>query len=271
MATVEEYIAQGFDVETSELLAQASAPDTGGSLPFPVLKFSYDNEDILIEKGVKKGNLISGWQVDKQALAVKEEGVDHGATAELVVVASVFQNSHYDIQTKSTDVVTDIFYSSFDSPKMIDKKSGKTIKALKDAGQDIKFNNIMLILMKEDKEWKPYIHYMHGVNYNNFYSQLDELGIKTVTLGHTFKTKTKKVATQFNPAWVLDIVKATPRTPNEVAASISDVSTAMKAFNTWVKATNAGEVAKPTNIPTEDAPKNAEDVEIDINEDDIPF
>ena len=269
MATVEELQAQGFDLETAKLLAEANS-EGGGGLPFPVLKFSYDNEDILIEAGVKKGNLTSGYKVDKQALVIKEEGIDHGNTAELVVVASVFQNTHYDIQTKSMDVVTDIFYSSFDSPKTIDKKSGLTIRELKDSGIKVKFTNILLLLKKEGKEWKPFIHYMHGVNYNNFYTQLDEFGIKNAALGHTFKVKTKKVATNFNPAWILDIQSATPRTPEEVSKSIPDVSAALKEFNVWVKATNAGEAPKPSAIPTTPAPAG-EDVEIEINEDEIPF
>ena len=46
---------------------------------------------------------------------------------------------------------------------------------------------------------------------------------------------------------------------------------AMKEFNGWVKATNA-EVSKPSsNIPTTPAPENAEDVEVNIDESDMPF
>ncbi len=270
MATIEELMAQGFDAETAKLLAEASSVDSGGSLPFPVLKFSYDNEDILIDEGVKKGNIISNYKVDKKQLVMKEAGIDHGNAIEFVVVASVYQNTHFDTQTNSMDVVTDIFYSSFDSPKTIDKKSGLTIKELKASGLKVKFTNILLLLVKEDKDWKPYVHYMHGTNYHNFYSQLDEAGIKTVTLGHTYKVKSKKVPTNFNPAWVFDVQKATPRTPEEVVKSVPEVSSAMKAFNTWVKATNSGEVAKPSTIPTTPAPAG-QDVEIDINEDEIPF
>ena len=268
--TIEELMAAGYDESTATLLAQASAQSTGGTLPFPVLKFSYDGEDILINEGVKKGNFISGYQVDKKTLTIKESGTDHGNKLEFIVVASVFQNSHFDIQTGSTDVVTDIFYSVFDSPKTIDKKSGRTIKDLKDSGMKIKFNNILLLLVKDGKEWKPYIHYCHGVSYNKFYGQLEELGIKQVTLGHTFKVESLRVPTDFNPAWTLNIKSAKERTPDEIVKSVPEVSAAMKEFNTWVKATNAGEVAKPSSIPTTPVPAG-EDIVVDIDEGSIPF
>ena len=270
MATKEELMAQGFDAETAALLAEASAAGTGGSLPFPVMKFSYDNEDVLIEDGVKKGNFITGYQIDKKTLTIKEKGTDHGNALEFMVVASVFQNTHFDTQTGSTDVATDIFYSSFESPKTVDKKSGLTVKELKDSGVKVKFTNILLLLVKEGEDWKPYINYCHGTNYHNLYAQLEESGIKTITLGHTFKVKSKKVPTNFQPAWVFDIQKATPRTPEEVVDSVPVVSAAMKEFNTWVKATNAGEVTKPSAIPTTPAPAG-EDIVVDINEADIPF
>lgn len=271
MATIEELMAQGFDQETAALLAEASATDTGGTLPYPVMKFSYDQEDVLINEGVKKGNLISGFQVDKATLTMKEAGTDHGNKMEFIVVASVFQNSHFDIQTKSTDVVTDIFYSVFDSPKTIDKKSGKTIKAIKDSGVKVKFNNILLLLVKKGKTWEPYIHYMHGTNYNHFYSQLGELGIKNITLGHTYSVESKRVPTDHQPAWVLDLKKATERTPDSIVKLVPEVSSAMKDFNAWVKATNAGEVTKPRDVVETSTAPTGEDVEVEINEDEIPF
>ena len=271
MATQEELMAQGFDAETAQLLAEAQSDGSGGSLPFPVMKFSYDQEDILIDEGVKKGNIISGYKIDKATLTMKEAGTDHGNKVEFVVVASVFQNSHYDIQTTSTDVITDIFYSPFDSAKMVDKKSGMTIKAIKDAGGKVKFTNILLLLVKEGKEWKPYIHYMHGTNYHNFYVQLDEAGVKDLALNYVIKAETKRVPTTHQPAWVFDVQSATERTADAKVKAIPEVSAAMKEFNAWVKASNSGEVAKPREVVETTEVGAGQNPEIDINEDEIPF
>ena len=267
--TIEELMAQGYDKETAELLAQASGGDSKGSLPFPVLKFSYDQEDVLIGEGVKKGNFISGYVVDKQQLVVKEKGDDWGNSLEFVIVASVYQNSHYDTDTRSTDVITDIFYSSYESRQTVDKKSGLTIGELKDAGKKIKFNNILLLLVKQGKEFIPYVHYMHGTNYHAFTAKLEDLGVKSPVLGYTFKVKSKKVPTNFQPAWIMDIVSAEPRAAKDVMASVPAVSAAMKEFNAWIESSNKAEISKPDSA--EDTTPVPDNVEVDIDEDEIPF
>ena len=275
MATKEELIAQGFDEETAELLAETSGVSSGGSLPYPVMKFSYDQQDILVDKGVKKGSFISGWKIDNKKLEVIEEGVVLPEPLDFFIVSSVYQCNHFDTQTRSTDVQTDIFYSPYDTPKMIDKKSGKTIKELKAEKKKIVFNNIILMMVKgEDGKYTPYIHYIHGTNYHTWSDQLQELGVSddAITLRTNFSIKPKKVPTDYQPAWVFDVLSATARTPEEIQGSIPEVSEAVKSFNKWIKSTNAGETTAAKNeevgaTKTSVAPISADEVDVD----DIPF
>lgn len=272
MATKEELIAQGFDAETAALLAKTAGTTGGGGLPFPVLKFSYDQKDILVELGVKKGSLIANWKIDNKKLEVSEEGENLGEKAEFYVVASVYQANHFDTQTRSTDIQTDIFFSAFDTPKMIDKKSGLTIKELKEAGKKVVFNNIILMMVKTKDGYKPYLHYLHGTNYYKWGEQLADLGIgqDEIVLKKNFHIKTKKVPTDFQPAWIFEITKTTDRSPDDMAASIKEVSEAIKKFNEWVKETNSGNVASDKNSEVSAVDANGAP-EIDIDPDEIPF
>jgi hypothetical protein len=203
---------------------------------------------------------------------VAEEGETIGETAEFYVVASVYQCNHYDTQTRSTDIQTDIFFSPYDTPKMIDKKSGLTIKQLKESGKKVTFNNILLFMVKTKEGYKPYMHFMHGTNYHHWNSQLAELGVSpdAITLQTNFKVKTKKVPTDFQPAWVLEIQKATPRKPEEISAGILEVSKVIKEFNTWVTATNAGESAAAKNNAVSAQEVNGTP-EIDVDPESLPF
>jgi YesN/AraC family two-component response regulator len=254
------------------MLAKTSGTTSGGGLPFPVMKFNYDQKDILIDLGIKKGTLIAGWKIDNQKLEVSEEGETLGESIEFFVVASVYQCNHYDTQTRTTDIQTDIFFSPYDTPKMIDKKSGLTIKQLKDAKKKVTFNNILLLMVKTKEGYKPYMHFVHGTNYHQWNAQLAELGVSSdaVTLQTNFKVKTKKVPTDFQPAWVLEIQKATQRTPEEISKGIAEVSKVIKEFNAWVDSTNTGETVAAKNEAA-----SAQDVEgtpeIDIDPENIPF
>ncbi len=272
MATKEELMAQGFDEATAELLAKSSGNSGGGGLPFPVLKFSYDQQDILTEAGVKKGSFIAGWKIDNKKLEIAEEGENLEDSVEFYIVASVYQCNHFDTQTRSTDIQTDIFFSPYDTPKMIDKKSGLTIKQLKEAGKKVVFNNILLLMVKTKDGYKPYLHYMHGTNYHQWNSQLAELGISSdqVTLKTNFKVKTKKVPTDYQPAWVMEIQKATPRKPDEISKGIPEVSKVIKEFNAWVDSNNKGETVAAKNEAVTATEVNGA-AEIEIDPDSIPF
>jgi hypothetical protein len=263
--TYEELIAMGFDAETASTMAKVSGGAASGGMPFPILKMNYDKEDVLVDAGVKKGNFISGWVVDKKTLTVKETGEDLGNSLEFFVVGSVYQSSHYDVATFSTTIMTDIYFSSYDTPKMIDKKSKKTIKQLKDEGKKVTFNNILLLMIKQkDGSYAPYMHYLHGTSYHKFGEACENLGVDTPVLKWNFEVGSTKVATNFQPAFCFDIKKVVPRDPVEIAKQIAVTSEAIKKFNKWIESTNSSGSNEAT--PTEGiSPQGAAD------DDDIRF
>jgi hypothetical protein len=263
--TYEELIAMGFDAETAKTMAKVSGGAASGGMPFPILKMNYDKEDVLVDAGVKKGNFISGWVIDKKTLTVKEKGEDLGSTLEFFVAGSVYQSSHYDVATFSTTIITDIYFSPYDAPSMIDKKSKKTIKQLKDEGKKVTFNNILLLMVKQkDGSYAPYLHYLHGTSYHKFGEACDNLNIDTPVLKWNFEVGSIKVPTNFQPAFCFDIKKAVPRDAAEIAKHVAVTSDAIKKFNKWIEATNAGG-SNGTTPTTDGLPQ------IDIDEDDIQF
>jgi|GEM_PF-6557326 len=275
--TYEELLAIGYDEATARALAETSGGTKGSTLPFPELKLNYDTKDILIDSGVKKGEFIAGWVIDNKNLKVTEEGEVLKQPLEFFIVSSVYQQSHFDTKTGSTDIITDIFTDPFMAKKMIDKKSGKTIGQLKDEGKQIKFNNILLLMVKKGKEWKPYIHYLHGVNYMNFWKQCEDLDIddNNRVMKTLFKVKSKKVPTNFNPAWIFEIIEARERSIKEISESVTPVSEAIKEFKAWIQASNEGGAvapeeadgsSSPSSASTKPATETDDDVEVNFSE-----
>jgi hypothetical protein len=273
MATKEELIAQGYDEETAALLAKTSGTQSSGGMPFPVLKFNYDQKDLLIDAGIKKGEFISGWKIDNRKLEIVEEGEVLKSPMKFFIVSSVYQVNHYDTQTRTTDVQTDIFFSPYDTPKMVDKKSGLTVKQLKEKKMRLTFNNILLLMVETDDGYKPYLHYMHGTNYHEWNKQLEDLGISpdNIVLKTNFTVKPKKVPTDYQPAWVMEIVEANERSPKEIQESIPKVSEAIKKFNAWVDSVNAGESVESKNKAVGGTAEASGSPEIDVDEDEMPF
>jgi hypothetical protein len=196
--TVAELMAMGFDKETAEQLVKAQGAGGGAGLPFPTLKINYDTKDVLSDYGVKKGEFIAGWKIDSKTLTVVEEGEVLKQPIEFFVVASAYQKSHFDTASKSTTHITDIYFDPFSTKKQIDRKTGKTVEEVEsELGKKLKFNNILLLMVKTKEGWKPYIHYMHGTNYYRFGEQLQEFNVDrdNMTLKYLFKVKSKKVPT----------------------------------------------------------------------------
>jgi hypothetical protein len=269
--TQEELLALGFDPETAAQLVKTQGGGSGGGLPFPTLKLNYDAKDILADAGVKKGEFISGWKTDSSTLSIVEEGEVLPQPLQFFVVASVFQKSHYDTVTKSTAHITNIYYDAGDSKSQIDQKSGQTVDVVESSilKKKMKFNNILLIMVVgKDGALVPYIHYLHGTNYFKFGEQLEEQGIDRshITLKYMFTATSKKIPTDFNPAWVFDLKAIEERPMSEIGATAKATSEAIKKFNTWIENSNAGgtgvseeEVEEVVATPTEDAE------EVDIN------
>ena len=274
--TVEELVAMGYSKEVAESLLKVSGTASGASLPFPVLKLNYDLKDILSDSGVKKGEFISDWEIDNKNLAVRAEGKVLKQPLNFMLLASVYQCSHFDNETNKTDIITDIFFSPYDARKVKDNKSGQTVGQLKDAGKKVTFNNILLMLVKEGKEWNPFIFYSHGTHYAHWGESLAEAGVSDANkvLGTVYTVKSKKVPTNYNPAWVFDLVKAKEVSMEDRIKMIDIVSPISKKFNDFVEKYNSND-STPTQSSkaTTKVVQEEEDVDIDLDEDmdEIPF
>jgi hypothetical protein len=235
--TYEELLALGYDEETAKALVATSGQKDSSGVPFPVLKINYDLKDILVDAGVPKGAFISGWKTDDKNLKVEEEGEVIKQPMEFFIVSSVYQQSHYDKTTRKMDICTPIYTDVFKSKEIRDIYSGKTIGELKEEGKEVKFNNILLMMIKKGKEWAPYVHYLHGVNYVQFGEQCDEIGVPPSerVFKTLYKVKSKKVPTNFNPAWVFDIIEVKERSQKDIISTVGPVSEAVKTFNEWIK------------------------------------
>jgi len=56
----------------------------------------------------------------------------------------------------------------------------------------------------------------------------------------TFKVSTKRVATNFQPAWVVDIKETKPRSIQDLLKIKEEVSSYIKKFSNWIDNTNGG-------------------------------
>jgi hypothetical protein len=261
----EEYLSMGYDSETAKSLSKVNKEASAGA---PFRKISMNYSDILQDDGgVKKGNFVAGYKEDKANLIVKETGTDFGNTIEFIIIGNVYQVSHYDINTKSTVFQTPFFFDPYETKQQVDKKSGMSVSEWKAGGRRATFNNILLMLVNEGNEWTPYTHYLHGTNLHQWGVQLDARGIKSPNLGFKFKVKSKKVSTDFQPAWCFDIEEMVEMKPTDLAGLTEYVAPAIKKFNKWVEDYNSSG-SNSTTSSTSSAPVES-DVEVD--EDEIPF
>jgi len=272
-------IAGGMDEAMARKIA--SEGESGKSkMPFDVIKINYDKEDVLIDLGVKKGAFISGYQIDKSTLSVKQEGKIFNQPMEVVVASVTHQASTYDPSKGGYKYVTPFFDDAFDTPKIVEFKTGKTIGQLRKevpAQDKPVFNTVLLLLVKEGKEYTPYIMYLRGKNLFEFNQQLKDEGfdkINKVKIVKTMKWKTKKVPTKATPAWVIDLVdiKQNPDIkPN--SSFMNTLIEATKEFDAWKESFNAENAQKNSvaSTTTNNVTENNNDVasqepDIDVND-----
>jgi len=277
--TVEELVAMGYDRETAETIIKGAVDEGGSTAPFPILKLNYDQKDVLIDIGVKKGNFIHGYKVDNKTLQVTEKGEDLGNKIKFFVAGRIFQNSLY--KDGKIVVQTKLFDSAYDSKKQIDVKSKKTIKQLKevDKVEGITFNSILLLMVETPEGLKPYIHYLHGTNLAYFGKCLKEdFGVDNYMFRYTIEVESKKIPTQYQPAWVFHPLSVTERTQADIIKDVEATSKAMKAWNEWIASYNKSllEADKPDSGSTSETTSNTtptkrEVVTDDIDEEDIDF
>jgi len=263
----------------------ASQGESGGSsMPFDVIKINYDKDDVLIDLGVKKGEFISGYKIDKANLAVKQEGKVFKQPMEVVIASVTYQHSTYNQGKGGYKYVTPFFDNLRDSLKIVECKTGKTVKQLKSelTGPDkLVFNTILLLLVKEGKEYNPYIMYIRGTNLYEFNQQLEDKGytdVNKVKITKVMKWKTKKVPTKASPAWVINIVDIQQN--NDIKPNSNFMNAlieATKKFDEWKEAFNKENAQKSNAVVQNNiAPQSSEtitqepDIEVDDTEE-VPF
>jgi hypothetical protein len=241
MMTLEDLLAQGIDEVTARKILENNQSGEGGGLPFDVIKMNYDKEDILSEVGIKKGEFITGWKINKTNFSIEQQGKVFEQPLEFMVLGQAYQYSAYDKKNKGYKYVTPLYRNIFDGKKIREKKTGKTVAELKELGEELKFNNILLVLVKEEDKWNPYLMYLRGVNYKEWLRQLEEKGLNARSIGvmYIFKIKTKKVPTSTGiPAWVFDLVDVTELEPSKIVEIIKANKGALDKFDKWVKNSN---------------------------------
>lgn len=266
--TKEEFIAMGYDEATAEALTKPEG-GVGGGFPFKKLSMNYS--DILTdEAGVKKGNFVAGWKEDKKTLSVKEEGIDLGRELEVIFLSEVYQVSCFDTVTNSNIFQTALYSDPYTTKSQKDKKSGITVEAWKASGKKATFDQIMLVVAKKpsDTEWAPYLMYLHGTNYHQWRTQLEDLDlVEGIRVQYKFTLAPKKVATDYQPAWCYEIKAHEKRDGNSIMETVKVTADALKEFNRWVEQSNS-RGSSDANIASTPTTK-ASDIEVD--EDDIAF
>ena len=256
--SLEYLLALGFDEETAKGLLQSTGGNSNNVDSFKKLSMNYS--DIITDSAnVKKGNFVAGFVEDKKTLSLKEVGVDYGNKIEFFVAGIVYQVSKFDVATSSVVFSTPIFFSPFDTKTMRDKKTGITVEEYRNSGKDATFNQIMLLMVKTDDSYEPYLHYMHGTNYNKWKEQLEALEVSDYVLKYNFKVESEKVPTNYSPAWCFKITEATAREVADIAASVKEVSEAVKKFNKWITSFNNNTTTQSASQP----PKPTTDMEDD--------
>ena len=275
-------IAGGMDEAMAKKIA-SQGESSKSKMPFDVIKINYDKEDVLIDLGVKKGAFISGYQIDKATLSVKQEGKIFKQPMEVVIASVTHQASTYDPAKGGYKYVTPFFDDSYETPKIVEFKTGKTIGQLREeipAQDKPVFNTILLLLVKEGKEYTPYIMYLRGKNLYEFNQQLEDKGfgdINQVKIVKTMKWKTKKVPTKATPAWVIDLVEIKQNTDIKPNSSfMNTLIEATKKFDAWKESFNKENAQKTTNVaPAQEKVETTQvttspEIEIDPDEE-VPF
>lgn len=266
---LQEYLEAGFSLEEAKQMAGMVDDGQGGGLPFDVIKINYDKDDILSEHSnpVKKGQVITGWEIDKKNLTVKKEGKVFNQPLEFVIFGVFYQYSAYDTNAGTYKHITEIFKSLKDAKKVKDFKTGKTREQLQAEGEKLKFNQILGVLVKEEGKWQPYLIYLRGVNYSKFWEQLKERGIDNPTKAHLkyiIKVKTKRVSTPNGAVWVYEIVETQPIKPADLAQFREVLIPAINKLDEWVNTQNGQEI-KP--VSKEKTPVDNDNVDINEEED----
>ena len=237
--TYEELVASGVSPEEARLIAKHTGGEqTSGGLPFDVVKINYDKDDVLINEGVKKGEIITGWEIDKKTLEVKKQGKVFKQPVKMRIIAVGYQYSAYDISKNGYSHITPVFTNIMEGKEVVETKTGEKVGDLKEKGVKLTFNQILLVTIEEDGKENPYLIYLRGVNYMKFWEQVKELiGDAHLPLKYYIYVKTRKEVTNGRAVWVYDIEKIEPLSSAELQLKIRETIPLIKKWDEWVAST----------------------------------
>jgi hypothetical protein len=240
--TYNELIAMGLSEDEAKAIAtNTENQGGGGGLPFPQLKINYDTEV------GKAGQFVFDVKKDKDGNIESVGGVYD--SIEFIPVAFRCQHSKYD-QASNKSVVSSNILPTRESKSCVDLKSGILISKLKETDDKIKYSKIMVGILKDGKENKPFLMYLSGSALAAFNDGMPEDAVvkNKVKVGGTTKGK-KGSVTYYTPS----DFEVVPLSDKDVMANIKQVAEVSKKFNDWVAQVNGAGTA-PKSSGTKSAP-----------------
>jgi hypothetical protein len=244
------------DEQIKAILGAAESTSSGNGLPFPLLKINFDAD--LGKLGVWGYNPIKG-----------DEGVTgyekiYDPTIKVRFLKSVAQYSKFDTAENRATVTSNIFALK-DAKKAYDLKTGVAISQLKEMDDDIKYQRILLGVIIDGEEEKPFIMYAKGA----FLYTLNEILRKYPNEGHLthiFELKTKKKKRGSVTYFEVEAVNVEELSQEDFIKNIKKDAETISEFDKWVESVN-------NNVSDSETLNkiNKQVEEVDEDEDNIKF
>lgn len=251
--TLEQLVAMGLtEAQANEILG-ANTGGGGGSYPYPLLKLSYDADDAPL------GNFIFDVEKDKDGNVVK--CTDLGKSVDMIICGSKTQYVKFNATTGKPELTSNIVDVAATA---VDRKSGMLIKPMKDKDPLIKFNDIMVVLVRTagtTDDFIPAMFFGKGAHLYTFNQLRNGHANVTSMLTLTNLKKKKGSVTYFE----LDPKKssAVDLDTADVMANIKTVAELTGKFNAWVKDYNS---SAPSETSANTSNSSAEEEEDDGEE-----
>jgi len=230
--TKEQLQALGLNEQQIEaILGAATANSKTGGLPFPLLKINFD-----MDFG-KVGAWAYNPQKDDDGTITGYEKI-YDPTIKVRFLKSMYQYSKYDSAEGKPTITSNIFELK-DAKKAYDLKTGTLISQLKDMDDGIKFQRILLGVIEDGDERKPFILYAKG----SFLFELNDILRKfpnDAHLTHILELGTKKnkkgTVVWFTPT----LVNSEELDQAEFLKRVKEDAELISKFNEWVEQVNSG-------------------------------
>ena len=228
--TIDDLILAGYTLEEAQTIVGDSS--TGG-IGLPIAKFTYS--EALADNGIPKGSFTSGFKDDK--VNITEEGIVYGSEGVFFVVDCVHQITSFDENQGKVVFKTPIYRDVYSSNKQVCSITGLTAAQYKsDTDRKVTYSDIYLLMLKTPSmtDFAPVVVYFKGVAKMHLQESFKKFKVENkFKISSLFTFKNIKVATKYNPAWVMDILSVTPRSHAEVGATVGITREPMRKFREW--------------------------------------